>query len=597
MCGAALVLSACASGPAVRTSKDLPVKNVVLYRSGVGYFERSGSFEGEALEFEVKQDEVGDFLASLTAVERGEGGVKSISFEVPEPPDDPEEKPDDRVDVRLHLSRGGRHDVSIAYVVSAPLWRPSYRVVFDAENATLLQAWAVVQNTSGEEWKDVRLALTTGSPISFRSDLGTPLVLDRPLVSDEGDVISAGPTGEVALAQEEQLMEREEAAMDEAPPAEMSKRGGAGGLATRPRAAMKPAMPAAPPAPITAGDMERTVRSASSISVLGDSVTRYDIDGPVTVPDGSSTMVAILSQRVQGERAHLFAPDPGVPLSHQHPFAVARLNNATGAVLERGPVSVLSSGAFLGQGVLDTLPRDANTFVPYALDKTLVVERAEHYGQEQGTLVRIQRGMVTVERFSQRTTSYALRNGGKDAAKVYLRHARWGEAELVKPPEGSELTPGKALLPVSVQGKSKQKLDVVERTPVEVSFGFMDQPAADAIELWLNGPAADAVTKEALQKALALRKELVSVQETIRTAEREQAELENQAEETRNNLKAIEKVTSAQDLRARLVSRLKTLDARLAELTKQLVEARTRSSELEVRLHEALEGVTLSAKK
>ncbi len=283
MCGTALLLSACASGPAVRTSKDLPVKNVVLYRSGVGYFERSGSFEGDALEFEVKQDEVGDFLASLTAVERGEGSVKSISFEVPEPPDDPEEKPDDRVDVRLHLSRGGRHDVSIAYVVSAPLWRPSYRVVFDAENATLLQAWAVVQNTSGEDWKNVKLALTTGSPISFRSDLGTPLVLDRPLVSDEGDVVASVPTAETALAQDE-AMAMEDAPMGAAAAEPMAEE--ASRRASAPQARTKRAMPAAPPAPMTAGDMERTVRSASSISVLGDSVTRYDIDGPVTVPDG-----------------------------------------------------------------------------------------------------------------------------------------------------------------------------------------------------------------------------------------------------------------------------------------------------------------------
>lgn len=78
--------------------------------------------------------------------------------------------------------------------------------------------------------------------------------------------------------------------------------------------------------------------------------------------------------------------------------------------------------------------------------------------------------------------------------------------------------------------------------------------------------------------------------------EREQGELENGAEETRDNLKAIEKVKTASDLRTRLLARLKQWDARLAELTKQLVEARTKKSELEVRLNEALEGVSLSAK-
>ena len=79
-----LALSGCATGSAVRASKDLPVRNVVLYRSGVGYFERAGTFDGDALEFAVKQHEVGDFLASLTAIERTSGGVRSVSFDVPE---------------------------------------------------------------------------------------------------------------------------------------------------------------------------------------------------------------------------------------------------------------------------------------------------------------------------------------------------------------------------------------------------------------------------------------------------------------------------------------------------------------------------------
>src|SRR5688572_28848634 len=95
-----LALTGCASGSAVRASKDLPVRNVVLYRSGVGYFERAGNVEGDALEFAVKQHEVGDFLASLTAIERTSGGVRSVSFDVPEPPPEPVGNDDDGEDVK-----------------------------------------------------------------------------------------------------------------------------------------------------------------------------------------------------------------------------------------------------------------------------------------------------------------------------------------------------------------------------------------------------------------------------------------------------------------------------------------------------------------
>jgi hypothetical protein len=612
------LLAACAAAPAVRSAKDLPIKSVVLYRSGVGYFERVGSFEGDALTFGVKQREVGDFLASLTAVEGSAGGVRSVAFDVPEPVPPPKcvegepcpEPPDpgeQTVNVRLMLADAKRHDLNVSYVVGSPIWRPSYRVVFDKSDKALLQAWAVVQNSSGEDWSDVRLALTTGAPISFRSDLGTPIMPERPLVTDTGEVVSAVPLGETALEQD-----AAEAVAPPPPPA-------------APEASMAPALDeseereldankklgrsrsmagAAPPSPArrpspkpSAVQLEQAVAVQAKAQAIAGSVTRYDLSHPVTILNGGSTMVAIVSTRVAGEKAHLFAPEPGVALSTQHPFSVARLRNESGAVLEKGPISVLADGAFLGQGVLDTLPRDASAFVPFALDKSLVVERAEHYDQQQGSLVRIQRGTVVVQRFSQRKTRYRARNGGDEPSKLYVRHPRWGEAELVAPPAGTELAPQRALVPVSVPAKGEAALEVTERTPVETHFGFMDQPAADAIGVWLSGPAVDAATGKALEAALALRAELLKLQDQIGGLEREQGELQNGADETRQNLKAIEKVKTAADLRARLVARLKQLDLRMSELTRQLVEARTRQSELQVRLNEALENVTLSVKK
>ncbi|HEX6241757.1 MAG TPA: DUF4139 domain-containing protein [Polyangiales bacterium] len=613
------LLTGCATGPSVRSAKDLPIKSVVLYRSGVGYFERTGSFEGDALAFGVKQREVGDFLASLTAVEQSAGGVRSVSFEVPDPVPPPRcaegepcpEPPDPGeqiVKVRLMLGDAERHDLNVSYVVGSPIWRPSYRVVFDQKDKALLQAWAVVQNRSGEDWSDVQLALTTGAPISFRSDLGTPITPDRPLVTDTGEVVSAVPLGETALPQESldeampppppppapamsaaPMYDREEAKEEVLAQAKKMSpsRGAVGGAAaTRVRPLPKP----------SAAQLEQAVAVQAKAQALAGSVTRYELKHPVTILNGGSTMVAIVSTRVAGEKAHLFAPEPGVPLSSQHPFSVARLRNDSGAVLEKGPISVLSNGAFLGQGVLDTLPKDGSAFVPFALDKSLVVEAAEQYDQQRGALVRVQRGSVVVQTFSQRKTRYRVRNGTDEASKLYVRHLRWGEAELVTPPEGTELGPQRALVPVQIKAKGESTLEVTERTPVQTEFGFMDQPAADAIGVWLTGPAVDAATGKALTDALALRSELMKLRDQIEALAREQAELANGADETRQNLKAIEKVKTAADLRTRLVARLKQLDTRLAELTRQLVEARTRQSELEVRLNEALESVSLVVK-
>ncbi|MGC4092537.1 MAG: hypothetical protein QM756_32595 [Polyangiaceae bacterium] len=128
----------CARGPNV-VSSQLPLKRVVVYRNGVGYFERAGKVEDERVTFEMRQRLVGDFLASLAVIERGGSSVRSASFPleledtqkpsadepVPEPapsqnekgpappPPTPPKKPDPNAmrEVVLHLD-GKEHDLS-----------------------------------------------------------------------------------------------------------------------------------------------------------------------------------------------------------------------------------------------------------------------------------------------------------------------------------------------------------------------------------------------------------------------------------------------------------------------------------------------------
>ena len=612
----------CAGSASVRADKNLPVRSVVLYRSGVGYFERAGKLKGQAVQFRVKQSEVGDFLASLTAVEHsasGQGGVRAVSFEVPEvaavvpqpslrpdqPPAPPAKPADPHVDVEVAFGADELHELQIAYVVGSPIWRPSYRAVFDGTDKVLLQAWAVVQNTSGEDWRDVRLSLTTGAPISFRSDLGTPIEPRRPLVTDTGEVVDYVPTGETVIEQRESAPQQGPSLQGMAAPslsmeseddmaADTQSAGGA--MRKKELAKARPArpLPSAPMPKMDAQSMALAARTQATASVVTESVTRYDLSQPVTIPNGGSTMVVISSTRVPGEQAHLYAPDDGVALSRQHPFAVARLRNDTGFVLEKGPISVLSDGAFLGQGLVDTLPREAQAFVPFSVDKSIVVEPNEQWSEEEGALVMVQHGQLTVRRFSQRKTAYRLRNGGATATKVYLRHGRWSGADLVAPPAGSELAPEKALLPIMVPAYGKAELSVVERTPVELVLSIMDQRAADAVALWLTGPMANDPQSEELKRALALRTELSKLTAQLDASEAEREAVAQGSDETRQNLKAIEKLASAKDLRTRLYERLKQLDARGGQLTQQLIEGRTKQAELQVRLSEAIEHVTLA---
>src|SRR5262245_43503586 len=213
----AALAASCARGPNVSTDQ-LPLRRVVVYRNGVGYFERAGNVVADRVTFKMRPRMVGDFLATLAIVEHGGSSVRSASFPIeveedvdPHAPDPafigmlvawtgPDPKKARRKLKEVVLRRDGiEHDLAIGYVAATPVWRPSYRAVVHEGGKVELQAWGIVQNLSGEDWNDVELALVAGAPLAFESTLGDPVTPDRPVVTDSGEVIAAMPEGLTSL--------------------------------------------------------------------------------------------------------------------------------------------------------------------------------------------------------------------------------------------------------------------------------------------------------------------------------------------------------------------------------------------------------------
>ena len=89
--------------------------------------------------------------------------------------------------VSLSFTGEGKRHVRVGYVVENPIWKTSYRLVLakEKEEKPFLQGWAVVENPTDEDWKDMRMALVAGRPIRFQMDLYTPLYVPRPTVVPE----------------------------------------------------------------------------------------------------------------------------------------------------------------------------------------------------------------------------------------------------------------------------------------------------------------------------------------------------------------------------------------------------------------------------
>src|SRR6266545_4447190 len=77
-------LIACLPGAAL--AADLSVRQVILYKHGVGFFERSGQLApGESARLDFKVSEMDDVLKSLIVEEKGGGAVTGLRYDSSEP--------------------------------------------------------------------------------------------------------------------------------------------------------------------------------------------------------------------------------------------------------------------------------------------------------------------------------------------------------------------------------------------------------------------------------------------------------------------------------------------------------------------------------
>ena len=604
---AALLGTACAG------RQSLPVQHVVVYRNGIAYFERSGHVDQDEARFTMKKSSVGDFLATLAVMERGGSSVRAAGFPVRQEDGD-DSRGDGSQTVVLALD-GKSHDLRVGYIAESPVWRPSYRIVVRQGGKADLQVWGIVQNLSGEDWKDVSLSLATGAPLAFQANLGATVIPSRPVVTDSGQTIGAIPHGETVLSQEE-MAQREfnlaaEAKKDirnreissaqsmhpqqSGDPLRDSLQRQGGGYTTQseqqynsssrtppghvagtplpmpnyppPSAAGTPASPAMDLSP------PRDARSLAAVTVDGAS-TRYDLPQAITIRDKSATMVMVLARSVPGEALYLFAPDGNVPDSATHPFRVAHFKNETGGTLEPGPITMFEEGAFLGQGLLDTVPSTATATVPFALEGGIAVVREQKSDEVGERVAKIENGELTIERDKVMLTTYRVRNGGEEAAKVLMRHARVPQSRLSSPPPGTEdnVGTGTALVPTTVAAHSTTDLTVDERVAYRKAEDWYAPVADSAVKAYLADPKSDREVAQKLKSVWVIRDEYVKKFKERASLKQQAFTASQETEEARRDLKSTERGGGVDTLRQKLAGHLTEASARMAELNRKIAD-------------------------
>jgi hypothetical protein len=95
----------------------------------------------------------------------------------------------------------GERSLFVSYISEVPVWKATYRIVLNPKTGKLplLQGWAIVDNTVGQDWENVQLSLVAGAPQSFIQNLSQPYYSRRPVVPLPQSVSMAPQTFEATL--------------------------------------------------------------------------------------------------------------------------------------------------------------------------------------------------------------------------------------------------------------------------------------------------------------------------------------------------------------------------------------------------------------
>ncbi|HVK86350.1 MAG TPA: hypothetical protein VM513_19655 [Kofleriaceae bacterium] len=162
---------------------------VVIYRNGVAFYERRATVDNGQLVVQVPRERVDDFLKSLTVVDPSTR--KPLSVTIPRR----DSYDGEHLTMTLETPDSRRAEVLLTYVTEAPAWKPSYRVVVGGDGKVMLEGWAVVDNTTSEDWNGVLVGVGASSALAFRYDLWSVRQVDRDLLQGEERFAIAPPTG------------------------------------------------------------------------------------------------------------------------------------------------------------------------------------------------------------------------------------------------------------------------------------------------------------------------------------------------------------------------------------------------------------------
>jgi hypothetical protein len=416
--------------------------------------------------------------------------------------------------VSLNFVGEGKRNVRVGYVIENPIWKTSYRLVLGKakEDKPFLQGWAVVENATDEDWKDVRMALVSGRPISFQMDLYTPLYVPRPTVVPEL-FASLRP---VTYNDDLKRSKSEVAA-----PAPSTVVAGPAPVLADGSVAFGGAAPEGAKTNNYALRLEAKLDEHMNLGVAGVSTMatatklgdffQYALDKPVSLPRQKSALLPIINKDVEGTRVSIY----NERTQAKFPLLGLKFKNTSGLHLAQGPITVFEGSNYAGDSrILDVEPNEER-LLSYAVDLGMEVNPVLSSDNGRITAVKVVKGILYSTTKLRETKTYTIVNRNDAERLVLVEHPVRNDFHLTddaaKPAEtASDVYRFEVKVPA---GKTATQVVTEER--VLGSQVQLTNSNDDQMRIFINSTASSPKVKEGLKQGIALRWALNKTQREI----------------------------------------------------------------------------------
>jgi len=467
------------------------------------------------------------------------------------------------LNVNLPVSgANARRNVMLSYVIPSPVWKVSYRLDLGTDKP-LLQGWAIVDNDSDTDWRDVELSLVSGRPASFIQELYPPYYVSRPVqplsiagtasasVHDRGvELSSPVPAASPATVNDGRMMRMSVMAESE----EMSK--------------------SYDSAAVASGAVQTAAGSAAGGQF------EFTIKNPVTLDRRMSAMFPLVEIFIDAKKTLIYNG------SGRYPRLGAEITNTSGMKLPAGPITVYDK-VYSGDALIEFWNEGEKRLISFGEDLSVTASGSSANTRVVSS-VKITGGVMSINRNLTYIRTYTFLNSSAAAKQLVVEHAKTSNTELISP-KVSEQTASAYRFNVSLNANKETVLEVSEQRPISETVALLPLRLDSLLSYSTNQEIPENV-RRAFVRAAELRRALDTAETAARDIETQRTRVIADQDRIRKNLEAAGSQTQQGQ---EYLRRLSALDNEIDKLASDLDKANANTRAARSALDNYLNGLNI----